>query len=98
MIFRLLISEDARLDLLEAILWYEDIQAGLGFDFEQSLTAAFTTINNNPLAFEQRYKQIRIYFLDRFPYGIHYLVEGTTIYIIAIFHTSRKPTNWNSRL
>lgn len=94
----LVISEDARLDILEAILWYENQRTGLGYDFELCLEVAFNQIQRNPLLFEKRYKEIRIHFLDRFPYGIHYLSEQDVIRIFGVFHTSRNPNNWPDRL
>lgn len=96
--YQLVISEDARLDAVEAALWYEYQRTGLGSDFELCLEVALNQLQRNPLHYEQRYENIRIHFLDRFPYGIHYLVEENTILVFGIFHTRKNPNNWIERL
>jgi plasmid stabilization system protein ParE len=95
---RLVVSEDARLDAIEAALWYESQRLGLGLDFELCLEAGLHQIQRHPLHCEERYKNIRIHFLERFPYGIHYLSEHETIRVFGIFHTSRNPSDWFERL
>ena len=36
--------------------------------------------------------------LDRFPYGLIYLVDGDDIAIVAVAHLSRNPDYWRDRL
>jgi toxin ParE1/3/4 len=95
--YRLLLSDETRLDILDAFSWYEIRKAGLGKDFEFCLEAGFNQISRDPSLFQKRYKDLRIYFIDRFPYGIHYLVEENTIKVFGVFHTSRNPTHWKIR-
>jgi hypothetical protein len=47
---------------------------------------------------KKRYKNLRIHFIKRFPYGIHYLFDGNDIKVFGVFHTSRDPKNWSKRL
>lgn len=96
--FQLLISDESRLDILDAFAWYEGRREGLGKDFELCLEAALNTIKRDPSLFQKRYKNLRIHFIDRFPYGIHYLVEENTIKVFGVFHTSRNPVSWKIRL
>ena len=49
-------------------------------------------------AFQKKYKDIKIRFISRFPYGIHYTYNDNKIIVIAVFHTSRSPKNWSKRL
>jgi len=91
---RLILSEDARLDAINAALWYESQRIGLGLDFELCLEAGLNQTQRYPFQYQQRYKNIRIHFIERFPYGIHYLVENETVYVIGIFHTHKNPNNW----
>jgi len=92
--YQLLVSDESRLDILDAFSWYESRRSGLGKDFELCLEAGFNQIIRDPLLFQKRYKDIHIHFIDRFPYGIHYLVERDTIKVLSIFHTSRDPGKW----
>jgi toxin ParE1/3/4 len=96
--YHLLISDESRLDILESFSWYERCRPGLGKEFEACLDAGFIKIQTTPLHFQKRYKQIRIHFIDRFPFGIHFLVDGDKVRVFGVFHTSRDPKNWTERL
>jgi hypothetical protein len=96
--YQLLISDESRLDILETFSWYEHHRIGLGKDFELCLEAGLNKIQRDPLLFQKRYRNLRIYFIDRFPHGIHYLIEKDTIKVFGIFHTSRNPRSWIIRL
>jgi hypothetical protein len=62
------------------------------------LEAGIGEILRNPEAFQKRYKNIKIRFISRFPYGIHYIRIENVITVIGVFHTSRSPKNWSKRL
>ncbi|MFZ0596803.1 MAG: type II toxin-antitoxin system RelE/ParE family toxin, partial [Flavobacterium sp.] len=71
---------------------------GLSYDFELCLEAGLDEISRNPNAFQKKYKNVKIRFISRFPYGIHYRFEKDEIVVIGVFHTSRSPKNWSKRL
>lgn len=96
--FNLLLSDESRLDILEAFSWYESRKAGLGDEFEIYLEEGLYQIQQDPLLFQKRYKNLHIHFINKFTYGIHYLIEDNTVKVFGIFHTSRNPTNWLTRL
>ncbi len=96
--YQLLISDESRLDILDAFLWYEGQLSGLGKNFELCLEAGFNCIQREPLLFQKRYKKLHVHFIDRFPFGIHYLIEGDIVKVFGVFHTSRSPKNWRIRL
>lgn len=96
--YSLIISDEANFDILDAYVWYETVREGLGKDFELCLDAEINFLTRNPLQFQVQYKQIRIAFIERFPYGIHFVVDKNFIKIIAVFHTSRDPQSWEERL
>jgi len=96
--YQLLISDESRLDILDAFAWYESRRLGLGKDFELCIEAGFNRIQCDPLLFQKKYKNLHIYFIDRFPYGIHYLIEDNSIKVLGVFHTSRNPIKWIIRL
>ncbi len=54
-------------------------------------------IQKNPLKIQIRYEQIRVSFLKKFPYGIHFNVTENIILIIAVFHTAVDPKKWVKR-
>jgi len=53
--YDLLISDESRLDILDAFSWYESRREGLGRDFELCLEAGFNQIQRNPLLYQKRY-------------------------------------------
>jgi toxin ParE1/3/4 len=97
-VYDLVISDESRLDILDAFSWYESRLPGLGKEFELCLDKGFQKIQQNPLLFQIRYKQLHIHFIEKFPFGIHYLIEGYSIKVFGVFHTSRNPGNWTLRL
>lgn len=97
MMYFLMISSPAKNDFLEAVVWYEAKRVGLSIDFELCIEAGLFQIVSNPFLFQERYKNIRINFIDRFPYGIHYRIIENKIEVLGFFHTSRSPTNWLER-
>lgn len=95
--YRLLVSQEARLDIFDAFLWYENQRDNLGSELESSLEEGFKKIVTNPLAFQKQYDSIRIHFIDRFPYGIHYLIDDDSVRVFGVFHTHRDPNKWKER-
>lgn len=89
--------EEALFDVENIILWYEEKRIGLSYDFELCLEVGIEEISRNPNAFQKKYKKIRILFIRRFPFGIHYLFENQTITILGVFHTSQSSKNWKLR-
>ncbi len=67
-------TKEALFDIEDAVLWYEEQRIGLSYDFELCLEAEIDAILRNPEAFQKKYKNIKVKFISRFPYGIHYKV------------------------
>jgi len=96
--FSIFISEAAYEDIKEAYKWYEKYRIGLSLDFELCLEGGYEDIRNNPAVFQIKYKNIRVKYIQRFPYGIHYIVNNDVIYVLAVFHTSKNPIKWINRI
>ena len=96
--YKLVFTKDALLDLEDIVLWYEEQRKGLSFDFELCMEAGISEIIRSPDSFQKRYKNVKIRFISRFPFGIHYLMKNDEIIIVGVFHTSRTPKNWTKRL
>ena len=91
-------TKEALFDIEAAVLWYEEQRTGLSYDFELCLEVGIEEVLRNPEGFQKRYKQVKIKFISRFPYGIHYIFIENQITVIGVFHTSRSPKNWSKRL
>lgn len=96
--YKVLISDESRLDIIEAYTWYDIQSEGLGKDFERCLEVAFDALIRNPKVCPIRYSGIRIFYIQRYPFGIHYLIESNEIKIFGVFHTSRNPNSWENRI
>ena len=95
---RIRFIKEALFDVEDTVIWYEEQRIGLSYDFELCLEAGLDEISRNPNAFQKKYKNVKIRFISRFPYGIHYRFEKDEIIVIGVFHTSRSPKNWSKRL
>ena len=50
-----------------------------------------------PQMYSELYRGIHRALLKRFPYGIYYLVQGETNFVIAVHHLAMDPEKWKSR-
>jgi len=91
------ISEAAEDDIRNAFLWYEDKKDGLGVDFQIHMEQAVKSIKDSPLKTQIRYENIRVFFLKKFPYGIHFKVSDKSILIVGVFASKDNPEKWKHR-
>ncbi|MBV6644753.1 MAG: type II toxin-antitoxin system RelE/ParE family toxin [Cyclobacteriaceae bacterium] len=93
------ITEAAEDDIREAFLWYEDQKDSLGSLFEDRISKAIESIQSNPLKTQIQYGSIRVFFLEKFHFGIHFQADEKekSILIVGVIHTSRNPENWKGR-
>ena len=89
MSFDMIIRPRAEENTNDAFLWYESRLKGLGEEFLLSADACINFIKRNPLAFQEKYKNVRVGLMDRFPYGIFYIVDRQTIIVLAVLYLSR---------
>jgi len=94
----LVISDEASFDIIDSYNWYETVDKSIAGKFEKEIESRLLRIQSNPNQFQLKYRSVRVVFLKKFPFGIHYVVDEQVIKVIAVFHTSRNPTNWNERL
>ena len=90
-------SDAAFLDLEEAVNWYENQKAGLGQELLVCLDEAVQSIKRNPYLFTQKYKHIRVLYIRRFPYSLHYVVDSSNIKVFGFFHMAQDPGRWQGR-
>lgn len=100
MTYAIEISDAAENDIREAFLWYENQQDNLGRLFENHINKAVDSIQSNPLKTQIRYGNTRVFFMKKFPYGLHFQVnpQKKSILLVALFHTSQDSEKWMERL
>lgn len=93
----LILLPRAELDVIETGLDYETAQEGLGSAFERELGFVIERVRSTPQQFPVLERDVRRAMLDRFPYGIFFLVEDATVVVFAVLHLQRDPETWRSR-
>jgi len=88
----------AKTEFEEAIQYYNEQRAGLGFEFSDEIKQAIERIKNYPHAWTALSKRTRRCLIHRFPYSIIYEARTDRIIIVAIQHHRRKPENWRKRI
>lgn len=84
------IEQTARVEIANAYDWYEVQKTGLGETFLKALQKAFLMIQKAPTGYPQ-FRHHRKYTLKQFPFVILYEIQHDTLFIDAVFHTSRNP-------
>ena len=88
---------EAREELRQAAVWYEDQRSGLGGEFLDDFLATIDSIEGNPELYLEVDSHIRRALLRRFPYAIFYSIEPTHIQVLAIKHCHGDPASWLHR-
>lgn|GEM_PF-5509275 len=63
--------------------------------FQERITNLIETIQKNLGIYQIRYRDVRIAFMRKIPFGVHYRIFDRKIIIIGIYYTSRDPSNWD---
>lgn len=89
MTYHLVFTLQADQDLNKIKVWYDNINTALTQDLFLELSDEFKIFKKSPLIYQTRYKQIRVAFLKRFEYGIHYLIEENQLIVLRILHNKQ---------
>ena len=91
MVSKIIVKPLAEIDINESVNWYELHNEKLAEEFLFELRDAVRIVSNSPLGFAKRYKEIRAFSLNKFPYNIYYIIENDTMFIVAVLHQKRNP-------
>ena len=89
--------DEARVEFLAAVTYYEQIERGLGARFGSAVEAASALAAKLPGAGSPWKHGTRRVFTKSFPFSVAYRVERDTLIIVAVAHFRRKPEYWRSR-
>ena len=79
-------------DALEAAIWYEARQAGLGGEFLDEIDRAVRALGESALHNRIRFADVRRAPVARFRfYGVYYTIHENDVWILSIFHARRHP-------
>ena len=94
----IVLSVEAQTDFDATFDWYERQRAGLGIDFASRVDAALDLIASSPESFPLRAENVRRALVRRFSYAVYFRPEDDQIVVLAIVHTSRDASAWQSRI
>ena len=98
MIHRLHLWDEAHLDVVEAVAWYEEQRSGLGAELLTELDVVMQRVIQTPLQFPEIREGVRRALLHRFPFSVYFRVGHETIDVVAILHHHRHPRVWEERI
>jgi toxin ParE1/3/4 len=87
----------AREELAEGMRFYESKQRGLGQELLSCVEAAVEKARRHPTRYRKVHGDVRRVLVRRFPFGVFYLAEADRVVVLAIFHASRDPKEWQRR-
>jgi plasmid stabilization system protein ParE len=92
------LEPEAKEDLKDAVLWYENQQTGVGEEFFQNVYERIEFIAEKPESYSTFYKEFRKTPVKKFPYYIFYIVKKAFVSIVAILHTKRSSETIQKRI
>lgn len=97
MTYKISTTSQTEKDVETILLWYLDKSKATAKRFFLELEATKAYLLENPNRVQIRYSNVRVAFLNKFPYGIHFIVEDKSIKIIGVFGTAENPEKWEQR-
>ena len=94
---KIIFSKYAKLEMEDAIHFYELEYEGLGQKFKEEVKKASIRISEYPRAWSTERRDVRKCLLHKFPYKLLYSIEKDHVFVIAVAHQHRKPDYWIGR-
>ncbi len=88
---------EAQSEYEAAIAWYHGRSQRTASRFEAEVERVCDVITANPEFYSRYDEQTRFALLQRFLYSLIYLIDQSTIHIVAVAHASRAPGYWQGR-
>ncbi len=89
---------EARVEFDDAADWYEAQRPGLGLKFLTKIRTTFDQLAAHPQSHPTVYRDVRRAVVPKYPYVIIYREGPEEVVVISVFHTSRDPSTWKSRI
>ncbi len=88
----------ARFEFDEAADWYEQRRVGRGAAFAAAVREVLHRITEQPQFYAAVFEDVREALVPSYPYCVYYRVETNQVQVLAVFHTARDPSIWQSRV
>jgi len=87
----ILVYSAAEIEYAESLRWYADRSLSAAVDFDREFDRALTSILAGPARFPYCDGRHQFYLMQKVPFRIVFRQTDSTIHIVAVAHTSRKP-------
>ena len=98
MSLRLVFNTAARQEYRDAADWYEAHSPGRGKAFRAAVRYQLDRITAYPRIHAKVYRDVRKAVVRGYPYNVFYVEEPGRVVVVSVFHTSRDPLVWQSRV
>jgi plasmid stabilization system protein ParE len=95
--YRVDLTTEAEEEARDAFQWYLRRSTTAGDRFEQLLSAALEGLAQSPEQAQEIEPGIRRWLLPPFPYALLYEIEGSSVLVLSVMHTRRRPGHWRGR-
>ena len=91
---------EAKADVMDAYLWYEEQSLGLGMEFLRCVEATLLSVQRSSLIYPVTHDAYRRALVRRFPFAIFFEIDTSRnrCIVYSVFHCSQYPTKWRKRL
>jgi toxin ParE1/3/4 len=100
---RVALHPEARAEIREAALWYDEQRPGLGEEFVAAVSSTLDRIGQLPSSFPTwpavpvTPVPIRRAMTKRFPYALAFELHPEHVAVLAVAHMKRRPLYWLAR-
>ncbi len=95
--FRVRILRQAESELRDAVVWYLARSALAASAFRAEVLHKIDALANDADQWPKNDDGIHARVLSRFPYTLHYDIDGTVVTVLAVAHHRRRPGYWRAR-
>jgi len=88
----------AEVELREAVSYYNEQCAGLGYEFAAEIRKTIDRIKHFPTAWTKLSSRTRRCLANRFPYAVIFQHNDAGIFIVAVMHLKREPESWQANI
>jgi plasmid stabilization system protein ParE len=95
--FEVVVEPAAESDIRAAFEWYEEQVPSLGHEFLVSLRSCFGRLERTPAIYKYFLEPVRRANIDRFPFGVLFVIREEFVFVLGVFHHKRNPASWIRR-
>ncbi len=86
MSYKFIIKTNASIEIENVIAYYSAFNISLAQKIQLEIHIGFQYISKYLESFQFKYHNVRIFWIDKFPYGIYYIFVKDEVFILAFWH------------